>query len=216
MATTADGVHHDSVRPGPILSGTGRRRTATRRSSRRATADPSGARPIRSRGISSQASPTDPRVGPGPSPIVSKRQGGVADFFTTRAVDPTSRVGCVESAKTHHTPGKRPPPTSTDTPGQTERHRSLDAPTRLPGRLFVPRALRADGRPHHRRSTLGGSAAKCSGRSRGSTAPLVDERGYQRGPAGLMRGPQAGTVVAMEVFVEEDHVAPERVILELP
>ena len=35
------------------------------------------------------------------------------------------------------------------------------------------------------------------------------------GPAGLMTGAQAGAVVAVEVLVEQDEIAPVRVLLEL-
>src|SRR5215467_9021595 len=34
------------------------------------------------------------------------------------------------------------------------------------------------------------------------------------GPSGLMARPEAGTVVAVEVLVEEDEVAPVRILLE--
>ena len=36
------------------------------------------------------------------------------------------------------------------------------------------------------------------------------------GPAGLMAGAEAGAVVAVEVLVEQDEIAPVRVFLELP
>ena len=45
-------------------------------------------------------------------------------------------------------------------------------------------------------------------------AEELDELGHQPGPAGLMAGAQPGTVVAVEVFVEEDVVAPVGIGLE--
>jgi len=42
----------------------------------------------------------------------------------------------------------------------------------------------------------------------------LDELGYQPGPAGLMAGAQSGTVVAVEVFVEQDVVTPVGIALE--
>src|SRR5262245_21679731 len=45
--------------------------------------------------------------------------------------------------------------------------------------------------------------------------PLVDQRRHQTGPAGLVAGAEAGAVVAVEVLVKEDQVAPVRVALEL-
>ena len=42
-----------------------------------------------------------------------------------------------------------------------------------------------------------------------------DEIGHEPGPSRLMRGTEPGTVVAVEVLVEEDEVAPVRVVLEL-
>lgn len=44
--------------------------------------------------------------------------------------------------------------------------------------------------------------------------PLVDERGHQRSPAGLVRGADAGAVVTVKVFVEEQVVAPVWVVLK--
>ena len=46
-------------------------------------------------------------------------------------------------------------------------------------------------------------------------APLVNEDRHEPGPAGLVRGAQPLSVVAMEVLVEEDEIAPVRVLLEL-
>jgi hypothetical protein len=43
----------------------------------------------------------------------------------------------------------------------------------------------------------------------------MHEAGDDPGPAGLMAGTQAGPVVAVEVLVEQDEVAPVRVFLEL-
>ena len=42
----------------------------------------------------------------------------------------------------------------------------------------------------------------------------MEKPGHQPGPAGLVTGPQAGPVIAVEVLVEEDVVAPIRVGLE--
>ena len=43
---------------------------------------------------------------------------------------------------------------------------------------------------------------------------LLDEFGNQSGPAGLMARADPGAVVAMEVFVERDQIAPVWVVLE--
>src|SRR2546425_12166677 len=48
-----------------------------------------------------------------------------------------------------------------------------------------------------------------------SLAALLEQLGDQRGPARLVAGADAGTVVAVKVFVEEDQVLPVRVALEL-
>src|SRR5262245_6097008 len=44
-------------------------------------------------------------------------------------------------------------------------------------------------------------------------APLVDQRGDQSGPPGLMRSAQTEAVITVEVFVEGDVVAPVRIVL---
>src|SRR2546427_9524547 len=46
-------------------------------------------------------------------------------------------------------------------------------------------------------------------------APLVDEGRHERGPARLVRCPQALAGVRVEVLVEQDQVAPVRIVLEL-
>ena len=43
---------------------------------------------------------------------------------------------------------------------------------------------------------------------------LPDHFRDEGGPASLMAGPHAGTVVTIEVFVEEDVVPPMRIVLE--
>src|SRR3954449_325746 len=43
----------------------------------------------------------------------------------------------------------------------------------------------------------------------------ADQVGHHPGPAGLMTRPQTGAVVAVEVLVEGDVVAPSRVVLQL-
>src|SRR5262249_18490814 len=43
----------------------------------------------------------------------------------------------------------------------------------------------------------------------------VQEHGDGPRPTGLMTGSKSGTVVAVEVFVEEDEIAPVRILLEL-
>src|SRR5262249_35736232 len=45
-------------------------------------------------------------------------------------------------------------------------------------------------------------------------APLVDERGAQGGPSSLVGGAKAGAVIAVEVLVEEEQVAPVGVVLK--
>lgn len=46
-------------------------------------------------------------------------------------------------------------------------------------------------------------------------AKELDEFGNESCPTGLVTGAQPGTIVAMEVFVEADVVAPMRIVLEL-
>ena len=48
----------------------------------------------------------------------------------------------------------------------------------------------------------------------GLLAALLEELGYQAGPAGLVVGAQAGAGVAVEVFVEQNRIAPVRVGVE--
>src|SRR5258705_12594153 len=48
----------------------------------------------------------------------------------------------------------------------------------------------------------------------GSLSVLLHQLRNERGPAGLMTGADAGAVVAVEVFVEGDQVAPMRIFLE--
>ena len=43
---------------------------------------------------------------------------------------------------------------------------------------------------------------------------LLDELGDQSGPTGLVARADPGAVVAVEVFVERDQIAPVRVVLE--
>ena len=42
----------------------------------------------------------------------------------------------------------------------------------------------------------------------------VEQRGDEASPPGLMAGPEPGSVVAMKVLVEQDQVAPVRIVLE--
>ena len=48
----------------------------------------------------------------------------------------------------------------------------------------------------------------------GSAGLLLNELGDQACPAGLMAGANAGPIVPMKVFIEEDKIAPVRVALE--
>ena len=43
---------------------------------------------------------------------------------------------------------------------------------------------------------------------------LLNELGDQPGPPGLVTGPQPATIVAVEVFVEQQQIAPVRILLE--
>src|SRR4051812_17741502 len=53
-------------------------------------------------------------------------------------------------------------------------------------------------------------------RASGIRKPVeLDQRGDEPGPAGLVTGAQPGTVVTVEVLVEEDVVAPVGIRLEL-
>src|SRR6476661_9002787 len=51
-------------------------------------------------------------------------------------------------------------------------------------------------------------------RLRVDTSEQVDQRGNHAGPTGLVAGAQARSVVAVEVLVEEDQVAPVRILLK--
>ena len=46
-------------------------------------------------------------------------------------------------------------------------------------------------------------------------SPLIDERGDQGRPAGLMRCAQAGAGVAVEILVKENQIVPVGIVLEL-
>src|SRR5687768_4110529 len=48
-----------------------------------------------------------------------------------------------------------------------------------------------------------------------SASPLVDQVRHQSGPAGLVVRAETGAVVAVEIFVEQQQVAPVLVVLEL-
>src|SRR5687768_15950899 len=64
------------------------------------------------------------------------------------------------------------------------------------------------------------AGSRCPGRRRrrSALAParLLDELGHEAGPPGLVAGAEAGAVVAVEVLVEQDEVAPVRILLEGP
>ena len=47
-----------------------------------------------------------------------------------------------------------------------------------------------------------------------SSTGLLNEFGDQSCPAGLMTGPEAGTVIAMKMFMEKNEIAPVRIFLE--
>src|SRR5262245_62125362 len=49
---------------------------------------------------------------------------------------------------------------------------------------------------------------------RGRGREQMQPTGNDAGPSGLMAGAQAGAVVAVEVLVEQDQIAPVRVVLE--
>jgi hypothetical protein len=45
-------------------------------------------------------------------------------------------------------------------------------------------------------------------------ATLLQEFGHQRGPTRLMTGADASAVIAVEVFVKQDQIAPMRIVLK--
>src|SRR5580700_7431366 len=47
-------------------------------------------------------------------------------------------------------------------------------------------------------------------------ALALDQPGHQAGPAGLVGGAEPGSVIAVEVLVEQNEVTPVRVVLEQP
>ena len=54
-----------------------------------------------------------------------------------------------------------------------------------------------------------------SARDRGDRSEQLDQASHAAGPARLTAGSYPGTVVAVEVFVEQDQVSPARIGLEL-
>ena len=83
-------------------------------------------------------------------------------------------------------------------------------PARLPGHDGVGHRLTGQAAvgPGERLATL---AQHVLSRHRGRE---LDQPGHQPGPTGLVRGAQAGAVVAVEVLVEQDVVPPVLVLLE--
>ena len=79
---------------------------------------------------------------------------------------------------------------------------------------WSPTSLRATCSPHEprRRSGLRSTPASCFGVE---PPEQVEQRRDEPGPAGLVAGAEPGAVVAVEVLVEEDQVAPVRIVLEL-
>ena len=45
-------------------------------------------------------------------------------------------------------------------------------------------------------------------------ATLLQEFGHQRGPTRLVTGADAGTVIAVKIFVEQDQITPMRIVLK--
>ena len=45
-------------------------------------------------------------------------------------------------------------------------------------------------------------------------ATLLQEFGHQRGPTRLVTGADAGAVIAVEIFVEQDQITPMRIVLK--
>src|SRR5256885_17164925 len=60
------------------------------------------------------------------------------------------------------------------------------------------------------------SASERASRRQSVAAPFVDQYCHEAGPSGLVRGAQPLPRAAVEVFVEQDQIAPVRVVLELP
>src|SRR5260370_29890444 len=46
-------------------------------------------------------------------------------------------------------------------------------------------------------------------------AGFINQLGYQGSPAGLMAGTEPAAGISVEIFVEQDEIAPVRIVLEL-
>src|SRR5262249_16126571 len=95
-------------------------------------------------------------------------------------------------------------------------------PVAASGRMPARSGWRRPARPRRWPGTAGVTPwsdpfrTRGAGLSRGGRlSPLVDEGGDQSRPARLMGGAQPHARVAVEVLVEEDQVAPVRIVLEL-
>ena len=90
----------------------------------------------------------------------------------------------------------------------------LAARRRVAGRPGPPEADErlTSGRPPARAGGAGASPSPPARQHRGA-ARLLDELGHERRPAGLVAGAQPGAGVAVEVLVEQDAVAPVRVVV---
>ena len=87
-----------------------------------------------------------------------------------------------------------------------------------PMQMALPRAMTSclvavcPPQPRRRRKA-GGGDRRARGRRRAHVRPGPhDQVGHQPGPAGLMRGAEAGAGVAVEVLVKRDEVVPGRVV----
>jgi hypothetical protein len=62
----------------------------------------------------------------------------------------------------------------------------------------------------------GGAKTRFEENIGGDGSEEVHQRRYEAGPTGLVARPDTGTVVTMEIFVEQEVVAPVRILLEEP
>jgi hypothetical protein len=95
--------------------------------------------------------------------------------------------------------------------------RRIATPLALQNAAFCPRCV------SYPRSSLPGGATRLN--ERGLPANLqgplgvqkavkLDELGHESGPAGLVAGAQPGTIIAVEIFIKENVIAPVGIALE--
>src|SRR5712692_8522350 len=78
----------------------------------------------------------------------------------------------------------------------------------MPNSLWWSSSFLQFGGMCHSLTSWAGLALRCL------NAALLDQLGHQAGPAGLVAGAEACSVVAVKILIEQDQVLPERVVLK--